>query len=108
MGCFFHFSQSIYRQIQALGLQQKYLADENLRLLCRKVMALALMPLDKVTSALDDIRNAADSLPGSPMTELLKYFDDTWMVNIGLWNVSGFDSRTNNTCEGSEYDLPKR
>jgi hypothetical protein len=71
-------------------------------------MALALMPLDKVVGGLEDIRNAAGCLPGLPMVQLLKYFDNHWMSNIELWNVSGFDSRTNNTCEGSEYNLSNK
>ena len=68
-------------------------------------MALALMPIDKVLGSFDDIRSAAHYLPGSPMIELLKYFEKNWLSNIDMWNVSGFDSRTNNTCEGSEYNF---
>ena len=68
-------------------------------------MALALMPRDKVLSAFDEIQCAARDLPGVPMEQLLKYFDNSWMPKVGLWNISGFDSRTNNTCEGSESCL---
>ncbi|CAF1086138.1 unnamed protein product [Adineta steineri] len=46
MGCFFHFCQAVYRQIQSLGLQQQYTEDETCRCLCRKLMALVLMPTD--------------------------------------------------------------
>ena len=67
-------------------------------------MALALMPRDKVVYGLDEIRDASNNLPGLPMLQLLKYFDDNWMPDFDLWNVFGFDSRTNNACEGSEYD----
>lgn len=66
------------------------------------MMALPLMPRDKVTSSLDEIRQASNDLPGLPMTRLFKYFDDNWMSDIDLWNVFGFNSRTNNICEGNE------
>ena len=100
MGCFFHFCQAVYRQIQQLGLQQTYANDEQFRLLCRKLMALALMPLDKVLTSFEEIqRDALTSYRGT-IDRLLSYFEDNWMSEIDLWNVSGSDSRTNNTCEG--------
>jgi hypothetical protein len=83
-----------------LGLQQQYIIDETLRGLCKKMMALPLMPRDKILDGLDEIREAANVLPGLPMIRLFKYFDSKRMSNIDLWNVFGFDSRTNNVCEG--------
>lgn len=102
MGCFYHFSQSVYRQIQSLGMQQQYAEDESLRCLCRKLMALALMPTDKVKSCFEEIQEDAYKLPDQPMDDLLEYFEDNWMNNINLWNVSESDVRTNNNCEGEE------
>ncbi|CAF4541994.1 unnamed protein product [Rotaria magnacalcarata] len=107
LGCYFHFSQAIFRHIQFLGLQRQYTIDETLRVLCRKLMALPLMPRDKILSGLDEIREAADLLPGLPMIRLLEYFDKNWMLDIDLWNVYGFDSRANNICEGDDICLMK-
>ncbi|CAF4263778.1 unnamed protein product, partial [Rotaria socialis] len=107
LGCYFHFSQAIFRHIQFLGLQRQYTIDETLRVLCRKLMALPLMPRDKILSGLDEIREAADLLPGLPMIRLLEYFDKNCMLDIDLWNVYGFDSRTNNICEGDDICLMK-
>jgi hypothetical protein len=66
-------------------------------------MALALMPVDKVLSGFDDIKIDAQRVSGSSMVQLVKYFEKHWLSKIELWNVAGFDSRTNNTCEGNEY-----
>jgi hypothetical protein len=66
-------------------------------------MALALMPVDKVLSGFDDIKIDAQRVSGSSMVQLVKYFEKNWLSKIELWNVAGFDSRTNNTCEGNEY-----
>ncbi|CAF4007618.1 unnamed protein product [Rotaria sordida] len=76
--------------------------------ICKKIMALPLMPRDKILDGLDEIREAANLLPGLPMVRLLKYFDDNWMSNIDLWNVYDFDSRTNNVCEGYHNRINSR
>ena len=99
-GMLFPFCQSIYRQIQQLGLQPKYTSDEQFRILSRKLMALALVPLDKVRNSFDDIQHEAFAANGGSISGLLPYFEDNCMIQINLWNVFGSDSRTNNTCEG--------
>jgi len=42
-GCFFHLSQCIWRQIQAAGLQKKYIDDVTFALQIRKLPNLAYM-----------------------------------------------------------------
>jgi hypothetical protein len=75
--------------------------DDTLRTLCRKIMALPLMPRDKIACGFDEIREVAADLPGLPMMQLLKYFENHWMPDIDLWHVLHFDSKTNNVCEGN-------
>ncbi|CAF2396034.1 unnamed protein product [Rotaria sp. Silwood2] len=104
--CIFHYFQAIYRQIQYLGRQQDYSKNETFRLLCRKIMALALIPRDQVISDFNEIRDDAEQLPGRLMDELLIYFEKNRLVNIDLWNVSTCDTRTNNVCEG-ENDIKR-
>ena len=65
-------------------------------------MALALMPRDQVRSSFDEITADTHKLPGLPMKQLLDYFEDYWMRDIDLWNVSSSNTRTNNTCEGEK------
>ncbi|CAF3239279.1 unnamed protein product [Rotaria sp. Silwood2] len=99
-GCNFHFCQAIFRQIQQLGIQQQYIRDEVVRGLCRKIMSLAMMPVDIVLRSYDEIRNDAQQLTGSPIEPLLNYFEKQWLPDINLWNVSTTNSRTNSVCEG--------
>ncbi|CAF4501536.1 unnamed protein product [Rotaria socialis] len=40
-GCFFHYTQAIFRRIQALGLTTLYFQNSEIRSCCRKLMALA-------------------------------------------------------------------
>ena len=51
-GCFFHFSQNIYRKIQEVGLLQLYNSDANF-LKMRMIASLAFYMPDKVTEAFE-------------------------------------------------------
>jgi hypothetical protein len=63
-------------------------------------MALALMPRDKVKSSFEEIQEDASKLLDQPMDQLMEYFEDNWMNDVDLWNVSESNVRTNNNCEG--------
>ncbi len=43
-GCSFHFTQAVFRQIQQCGLANIYRRNERVRRICRKLMALNLLP----------------------------------------------------------------
>jgi hypothetical protein len=75
VGCHFHFTNSIYRQIQHLGLTTIYRDDEDVRSTARKLMALPLILLDKVDAAFDEIVKEA---PKSTKP-LIDYFNRFWM-----------------------------
>jgi len=47
-GCAFHFSQAVWRNIQAVGLQRAYTSDERVNRVCRQTMALPLLPADVI------------------------------------------------------------
>ncbi len=98
IGCYFYYTQSIYKNIQRLGLSDIYRDEEDARLFARKLMALPLLPLAEVDVAFENI---ADECIDS-MKPLLDYFQNFWMtkVPINLWNVSDLDTRTNNHVEG--------
>lgn len=49
--CFFHFSQAIYRRIQAEGLQQLYSQDQEFAMKARMLAAIAFVPEDDVDAA---------------------------------------------------------
>ncbi|CAF1289483.1 unnamed protein product [Adineta steineri] len=85
---------------EQLGLQKDYMENEILRGLCRKLMCLAMMPEDTILDSYDEIRYHSRKLSGLPMEPLLNYFEKQWLSDIGIWNVSTINSRTNNCCEG--------
>ena len=44
-GCFFHFTQRLWRRLQELGLAAHYRRDRRLKRFVRKVMAIAFLPV---------------------------------------------------------------
>ncbi|CAF1166798.1 unnamed protein product [Adineta ricciae] len=105
-GCYFHYTNAIHRRIQTLGLSTVYKTEHDARSSARKLMALALLPLNQVKLAFDDIvEGAPDSID-----DLIDYFRDYWMknMNLSLWNVADLDVRTNNHVEGWNNRFNKR
>lgn len=83
-GCHFHFSQSIYKHIQNLRLAAAYSANDKIGSNCRKLMALTLMPLDKVETSFYDLRIGLDSRVKQELRQLILCFDQFWMSKIPL------------------------
>ncbi|CAF1165111.1 unnamed protein product [Rotaria sordida] len=96
-GCFFHFTQSLYKHINSLGLSTAYLENEDLRLACRSAMALALLPQDHIEEAFELLKNESPE----ELIDFFKYFHNQWLKRIPkkYWNVSNLEFRTNNICE---------
>lgn len=124
-GCFFHFTQCTWRKIQELNLVNAYRDDEEFRLSCGMLDAIAFLPLADVRDGMYHLRqNAPDE-----MAPLITYFDQTYVSGrpaaaqplgngrAGIvmvrnppqfppntWNVHGATmggyARTNNACEG--------
>ena len=55
LGCFFHFGQCIWREIQSLVSQNKYINDENFRINVKKLMGLACVPVSDAIKAYSSI-----------------------------------------------------
>ena len=45
-GCYFHYSQCLYRTVQRLGFQVEYHDNENFRIAVKCLIALAVVPLN--------------------------------------------------------------
>ncbi|CAF4832204.1 unnamed protein product [Rotaria socialis] len=113
VGCFFHFTQAVYRHIQTLGVSQEYNNNEEVRLICRKLMALSLLPLHLVIQSFDDLFELILQAPSNKfdlLKPLFNYFDNYWIKQVDLkkWNVFGLEIRTNNNAEGFHNRLNAR
>jgi hypothetical protein len=47
-GCFFHFTQCVWKKAQTTGLQTLYRDNEEVRTLIRRAAVLPLIPLDRI------------------------------------------------------------
>jgi len=108
-GCTFHWTQAVYRKIQALGLARQYREDRDVHKLCRRVMALPLLPAAEIPRQFYRLRQQAVS---EPMRALCDYVDKTWLSDV-LWPHLSWSAfrrpiRTNNDVEGWHYRLNRR
>ncbi len=55
-GCFFHFAQCLYRQVQANGLQAKYNDDPDFANHIRCLAALAFVPETDVVRQFEELK----------------------------------------------------
>ena len=54
-GCFFHLSQSVWRKVQKVGLQQRYGQDADFATRVRVMPALAFLPLADVEQVFNEL-----------------------------------------------------
>lgn len=117
-GCFFHFSQSLWRKIQSAGLQTRYSEDADFSLEIRKLAALAFVPEVDVIDCFNIIMDSDFFTENeATLSTVVDYFEDTWigrltrnmsrrapMFAISMWNcfnaVIDDLPKTNNSIEG--------
>ncbi|KAF0760074.1 MULE domain-containing protein [Aphis craccivora] len=78
-GYFFHFSKSIWRQIQNVGLVENYINNSNFALHIRILAALAYVPPDNVINAYEEIVETQFYVENEHLLmPFLDYFEDNW------------------------------
>lgn len=101
-GCHFHFSQAIWRKVQALGLTKAYADDPSVTTLVRQTVSLAFVPPTSVRLAWRGVKAAAPSATQG-VAEFISYFEDTWLngsFDVLQWNHhQNTGARTNNLKE---------
>ena len=127
-GCFYHLTQETWRKIQELGLVRKYRDDEDFKLFCGQLDALAFLPIEDIPEGITYIC----TITPIDAEGLVDYFDQRYVTGTfrragiprngpdggallhmrrvppryppALWNVHQAtldgEARTNNQCEG--------
>jgi hypothetical protein len=78
-GCFFHFKQALFKQLQALGFQPRYTAEADFRERFCCLGALAFLPATAVCQEFAELRKVFKE----DETTLLDYFARTWVGTQG-------------------------
>jgi hypothetical protein len=118
-GCFFHFTQNIWRKIQKIPeIRKKYSSDSDYSMSIRKIPALAFVPIQDIVTAFEELIEMDFFVKNSNTLEkLIEYFEDNYIGRIQLrnrrkapkyahniWNcydsVTNGLAKTNNSVEG--------
>ncbi|KAF0746435.1 MULE domain-containing protein [Aphis craccivora] len=103
-GCFFHYTQAVYRKVVNVGLRNDYISSEGdplIKTLVRRISALPLVPIKQ----LDDLWLIIES----EKPENNEKLDDlTTRFRRYIWNHwTNTDRRTTNDLDGWYYALNK-
>ena len=80
-GCFYHLTQSTWREIQKLGLAKTYMENDDVKLFCGMLDALAFLPLTDVAEGMQHIRSTIPTDDGlEALVDLVDYFDATYVT----------------------------
>ncbi|XP_066914227.1 uncharacterized protein [Clytia hemisphaerica] len=99
-GCFFHLTSNVWKKIQSLGMQQRYIDHPDFALHVRMIPALAFIPEDDVIDVFEELVDQLRELYGADLDALIDYFEDTYigrfqrnrprrrpLFAIELWNM---------------------
>lgn len=108
-GCFFHWSQAVWRRIQETHLQLDYRHNPAIKYLIRLLLGLPFLPVRYIRPTFELLRNSART---GELIALFHYVFDTWLAGdlwqARDWCVFGLEVRTNNDVEGFHHRLNNR
>ena len=122
-GCFFHYTQCIWRKVQQLGLSSDYGRISEITTMVRRFAALPLLKgigqEEDVTTAFHTaaffvVSETLTDLQKTKMNQLIKYVHDTWVgptarFNVKLWTRHDIKGpRTNNHLEWWHNSMNKK
>ncbi|KAI6646006.1 hypothetical protein LOD99_13259 [Oopsacas minuta] len=76
-GCYFHFGQAIWRQIQALGFQLRYQCDEEFAVVMKQFRALAFVPEIDVIPCYGELTDSLSNDLVDDLSAFSHYFEKT-------------------------------
>ena len=114
-GCFYHFSQCLWRKIASINLKERYETDSEFALKLRHLNALAFVPCSRTIVYFE--RLVDSNFFDNETSELIDYFEDTWIgrpsrrgtrrepkFKVSMWNCFNNMTenlpKTNNNIEG--------
>ncbi|CAK9292258.1 unnamed protein product [Gordionus sp. m RMFG-2023] len=111
-GCFFHYSQALWRRCQSLGLVSLYLNHSNVHKVVRRMTTLPFCKEEDISRVRHNCYIMASENP--MLMDFMEYMDTTWLgLNAifphGIWTRYKVDGpRTNNHLEGFHHALKRK
>ncbi|CAF3027632.1 unnamed protein product [Rotaria sp. Silwood2] len=108
-GCWYHFNQAIFRNIQKMGLTTMYEKNEEVKIWLKSFMALPLVKNNVLDDAVELLFENIPS-PDKLLIEFYEYFQRQWLTRIPpkYWNLGPIHIRCNNSLEGYNNRLQYR
>ncbi len=112
-GCQFHYSQSLWKKIQKLGLSKLYQSNADYKKYVKKLMSLPYLPSAEISPAADQLFASTFEVSQhlqSQNKKLTKYIRRFWLGTITPDKLSVFDlpRGTNNDLESFHAQLKAR
>ena len=107
-GCFFHFTQAVFRRIQNLGMKTQYVRDLGTKDICRRMMSLPLLPHECVPGAFQQLKQRCDDSGIECLQKFGDYVKKNWIdgwFGPKTWVCYTEHIRTNNHVEGYHRGL---
>ncbi|XP_034316249.2 uncharacterized protein [Magallana gigas] len=109
-GCFFHFTQCIWKKTQSLGLATMYRNNDGVQKLVRRAASLPLVPINPVGDVWFNTLEDTEEV-NVDITRFADYVTEQWIegTDVQFWNH--FDNtgpRTNNILEGWHSKINKQ
>ncbi|XP_072397919.1 uncharacterized protein [Diabrotica undecimpunctata] len=109
-GCFFHFSQCMWRHIQSAGLQRRNIENPDFALHLRQLTALAFVPDNHVVRVYEELLNSDFYTQNEELlVPLINYFEDTWIGRLarrGNRRQPLFPANVWNCYDLADQDIP--
>jgi hypothetical protein len=111
-GCFFHYTQALWKNIVDNGLRKAYKYDTRTRNWLEMFKSLALIPTSMINDAWCLILKYRPHEESNKIQSFINYFHSTWLFGsypLKLWNhySTHRSPRTNNHAEGYNSSLSK-
>ena len=108
IGCYFHWSQCVYRRIQSEGLGEDYIHNRTTRRILQEVIQLPYLPSSDIRTTFldikDDLENTEEPCQKDDIRDVLEYVESQWISGRqwgpAKWSVFRLSVRTNNDTEG--------
>ena len=81
-GCIFHWTQAIWRKVQAFGLASVYKDNDATHKYIRCIMALPFLPHEHIPTMFNELKDLAMS---PPLQSLVDYIQETWLEST-VWS----------------------
>lgn len=110
-GCFFHFTQAVFRRIQNLGMKTQYARDLGTKDICRRMMSLPLLPIECVPDIFRQLKKRCDDSGIESLQKFGEYMRKNWIdgwFSPATWVCFMELVRTNNHVEGYHRGLNSR